>query len=65
MTKMKTRKAVAARFKVTGTGKLLRRKQGKRHLLTRKSKKRKRNLGQPALVAGSHAQKFKRMMGVG
>ena len=65
MTKMKTRKAVAARFKVTGTGKLLRRKQGKRHLLTRKSKKRKRNLGKPALVADSHAPKYKRIMGVG
>ena len=29
----KTRKAVAKRFKVTGTGKVLRRKQGKRHIL--------------------------------
>jgi large subunit ribosomal protein L35 len=46
----KTRKAVAKRFKVTGTGKVLRRKQGKRHILQKKSSKRKRALGRPALV---------------
>ena len=40
----KTRKAVAKRFKVTGTGKVLRRKQGKRHILQKKSSKRKRQL---------------------
>jgi len=61
---MKTRKAVAARFKATGTGKLMRHKQGKRHLLTRKSKKRKRQLGKPVLVTASHASKYKMMMGV-
>jgi len=42
--KAKTRKSVAKRFKVTGTGKLLRRKQGKRHILQKKSSKRKRAL---------------------
>jgi large subunit ribosomal protein L35 len=47
----KTRKAVAKRFKVTGTGKVLRRKQGKRHLLQNKSRKRKRSLGKVALVS--------------
>jgi large subunit ribosomal protein L35 len=47
----KTRKAVAKRFKVTATGKVLRRKQGKRHILQNKSRKRKRNLGKVALVA--------------
>ena len=46
----KTRKAVAKRFKVTGTGKILRRKSSKRHLLVSKSSKRKRNLGKAALV---------------
>ena len=44
----KTRKAVAKRFKVTGTGKVLRRKQGKRHILQKKSSKRQ--LGKVALV---------------
>jgi len=49
--KAKTRKAVAKRFKVTGTGKVLRRKQGKRHILTKKNRKRKRNLGKATLVS--------------
>ena len=49
--KAKTRKAVAKRFKVTGTGKVLRRKQGKRHLLRTKNRKRKRNLRKVGLVA--------------
>jgi large subunit ribosomal protein L35 len=49
--KAKTRKAVAKRFKVTGTGKILRRKQGARHLLQCKNSKRKRRLGQAALVS--------------
>ncbi len=49
--KAKTRKAVAKRFKVTGTGKIVRRKQGKRHLLQKKSRKRKRFLGKAALVS--------------
>lgn len=48
--KAKTRKAVAKRFKVTGTGKILRRKQGKRHLLQCKSRKRKRHLGKAVVV---------------
>ena len=47
----KTRKAVSKRFKMTATGKLLRRKKGKRHLLQNKNRKRKRNLGKVALVA--------------
>jgi len=47
----KTRKAYAKRFKITATGKVLRRKQGKRHILQNKSRKRKRNLGKVALVA--------------
>lgn len=49
----KTRKAVAKRFKVTGTGKVLRRKQGKRHILQKKSSKRKRQLGKATLVAAT------------
>ncbi|HAO96188.1 MAG: 50S ribosomal protein L35 [Roseibacillus sp.] len=49
--KAKTRKAVAKRFKVTGSGKILRRKQGKRHILQKKNRKRKRNLGKATLVS--------------
>jgi large subunit ribosomal protein L35 len=57
--KAKTRKAVAKRFKVTGTGKVLRRKQGKRHLLQGKSRKRKRVLGQAALVSDGDIKNVK------
>ncbi|MDB6075121.1 MAG: ribosomal protein [Verrucomicrobiaceae bacterium] len=46
----KTRKAVSKRFKITGTGKVMRRRQGKRHLLENKSRKRKRSLGKSVLV---------------
>jgi large subunit ribosomal protein L35 len=49
--KSKTRSSVAKRFKVTGTGKILRRKQGKRHILQKKNRKRKRNLGKATLVS--------------
>ena len=48
--KLKTRKAAAKRFKVTGNGKVVRRKQGKQHLNTKKNAKRKRFLGAPAVV---------------
>jgi large subunit ribosomal protein L35 len=51
----KTRKAVAKRFKITGTGKILRRKKGKRHLLQNKSRSRKNRLGKPALVHTANA----------
>jgi large subunit ribosomal protein L35 len=47
----KTRKAYAKRFKITATGKVLRRKQGKRHLLENKGRSRKRRLRKVALVA--------------
>ena len=43
MPKLKTNKAAAKRFKKTGTGKLVRNKAYKSHILTKKSTKRKRN----------------------
>ena len=57
--KAKTRKAVAKRFKVTGTGKVLRRKQGKRHLLQKKNRKRKRNLRKATLVSEADLKNVK------
>jgi large subunit ribosomal protein L35 len=60
--KMKTKKAVAARFKLTGTGKLKRSHPGKRHILTKKSPKRKRQLSRPALVSDSQLKTYKRLM---
>ncbi len=46
----KTKKAVAKRFKVTGSGKVLRAHAGRRHLLSSKSAKRKRKLAKSAVV---------------
>ena len=46
----KTNKAVAKRFKVTGSGKIVRHKTGRRHLLSCKSRKRKRSLSRTTTV---------------
>ncbi len=46
----KTKKAAAKRFKITGTGKILRSQSCKRHLLQSKSAKRKRQLAKSVLV---------------
>jgi large subunit ribosomal protein L35 len=42
---IKTKKSVAKRFKITGTGKVMRSRAGKRHLLASKNPKRRRSLG--------------------
>jgi large subunit ribosomal protein L35 len=60
---MKTRKAVKARFKITGTGKLRRHRPGKRHLLTKKSSKRKRHLGKTAIVSKGQTKMYTLLMG--
>ena len=64
MPKMKTRKAVKARFSVTGTGKLKRTRPGRRHILTKKSSKRKRSLAKSRLVDDGQLKMFKILMGV-
>ncbi len=63
--KAKTNKSVASRFKLTGTGKIKRRRPGRRHKLTKKSAQRKRHLGHSALVDKSQEKTYKRMMVVG
>jgi large subunit ribosomal protein L35 len=55
---IKTRKAVAKRFKVTATGKVLRSRAGKRHLLSTKNAKRRRNLGTAKLVDKTDAYRI-------
>jgi len=45
MPKMKTNRSAAKRFKVTGTGKIMHKKCGKRHLLRKRNSKEKRALG--------------------
>lgn len=61
---MKTRKAVKARFSVTGTGKLKRQRPGKRHILTKKTSKRKRQLRKAGLVDKGQLKMYARLMGV-
>jgi len=60
--KLKTHKGASKRFKVTGTGKIKRRRAFARHILTKKSKKRKRALGQDGLVHKSNLQFVKRLL---
>lgn len=62
MPKMKTNKAVASKFKVTATGKLKRNRPGRRHILTKKTSKRKRSLARTAIVAAGFAKTYKSMM---
>lgn len=64
MPKMKRNKSAAKRFKVTGTGKLLRRRANKSHILTKKRPTRKRRLAQPDLVAKGDRGRIKRLLGV-
>ncbi len=62
MPKMKTKRSAAKRFKVTGTGKLVRNKANKSHILTKKSPKRKRNLRKQTLVDSTNAKVMKKIM---
>ncbi|MDQ6913820.1 MAG: 50S ribosomal protein L35 [Verrucomicrobiota bacterium] len=55
----KTRKAVAKRFKVTGTGKILRQHASRRHLLSGKSAKRKRQMAKSAVVDKTDVARIK------
>ena len=62
MPKMKTSRAAAKRFKKTGTGKLVRNKAYKRHILTKKSTKNKRNLRKDAIVDITNASNMKKIL---
>lgn len=60
--KMKTNRSAAKRFKVTGSGKLKRRKAGKSHLLEEKPARRKRRLRKSALVGKEEMERMKRLL---
>ena len=64
MPKMKTKKAVKNRFKLTAGGKLKRSKQGRRHILTKKTSKRKRQLKTAAYVNETQEKTYKRLLGI-
>jgi len=62
MPKLKTRKAAAKRFRVTGTGKIMRRKAFKNHLLQHKTANKKRNLSKMAVVGECDAENVRLML---
>lgn len=62
MPKVKTKSSAKKRFSFTGTGKIKRRHAYKGHLLTKKSTKRKRNLGYVAIVDKADVKAVKQML---
>jgi large subunit ribosomal protein L35 len=64
MPKMKTHSASKKRFRLTSTGKLVRRKAFRTHLLERKTSKRKRGFRKYDLVAPGDAKNVKRLLGL-
>ncbi len=62
MPKMKTNRSAAKRFKKTGTGKLVRNKAYKRHILTKKTTKRKRALRQDVVVDATNVKNMKKIL---
>ncbi len=64
MPKVKTHSSAKKRFKVTGSGKIKRRRSGLRHILTKKSKKRKLRLRHAAICADGDAKRIKKMLNI-
>ena len=62
MPKLKTNRSAKKRFRKTGTGKILRSKAYKSHILTKKSPKRKRKLRKSALVSPANKTRVRRML---
>ena len=62
MPKLKTRKAAAKRFRATGSGKIVRRKAFKNHILEKKTSAKKRNLSKMAVVNECDEQNVRFML---
>lgn len=65
MPKIKTHRGAAKRFKFTATGKIVRSKAFKSHLLTGKTRKRKRNLRKKAVVDSTSVAALRRILPYG
>ena len=63
MPKMKSHSGIKKRVRVTGSGKLMRQRAGKRHLNEHKSSRRTRRLSVDGVLEGTDAKKMKRLMG--
>jgi large subunit ribosomal protein L35 len=64
MPKMKTDRGAAARFRVTATGKIMRRHAYRSHLLEKKSSERTRRLGRDAEVSAADRKSVRRILGI-
>ena len=62
MPKVKTNSGAKKRFKLTGTGKIKRHHAYHSHILTRKTKKQKRNLDHVALVDGTNKRQVRELL---
>ncbi|MGE4608339.1 MAG: 50S ribosomal protein L35 [Myxococcota bacterium] len=62
MPKMKTHRGAAKRFRKTSTGKIVRSRRNKQHILTKKSPKRKRRLRKGTLVHRADEKRIKQMI---
>jgi large subunit ribosomal protein L35 len=65
MPKMKTRKSAAKRYKMTAGGKVKYKKQGLRHILTKKAPKRKRSLRHAGILSPVEEKRARRMLPYG
>ena len=65
MPKQKTRKCVAKRLKQTASGKYMHNSPGKRHILTKKSAKRKNRLGKAKVLSGTEMNNVKNSLPYG
>ncbi len=63
MPKMKTHRGAAKRFRITATGKIMRRRAFRSHILEKKSSVRTRRLGRPVQVAPGDRREVSRMLG--
>ncbi|MDQ3785247.1 MAG: 50S ribosomal protein L35 [Actinomycetota bacterium] len=63
MPKMKSHRGAAKRFKISPTGKIIRRRANANHILEKKSATRKRRLNSPAEVAPADARNVRRLLG--
>ncbi len=62
MPKMKTHRGAAKRFKKTGTGKIVRNRANKQHILTKKDPKRKRQLRNDVIVSPADAKRINQLL---
>jgi len=62
MPKMKSKRGASKRYKLTGSGKVKRYQAFKSHILTSKTRKRKRNLRKPLLVSSADLKRVKRLI---